>query len=130
LCHQNLVLKRPAPDGRGGAKVYIAQGLAKRNPYGLVNLPDLRARFSQLSPNNTLQGRVSKNDLVRWALRRLTRPTSRPCDDEIVSGTTFEWRRVEIEPSNLDGLPRRPRSSVHLDPRVRLMVQTNGEYTG
>jgi hypothetical protein len=61
--HNGDVSTRPASgDGRGGAKIYVDDGIGNVNPFGQVVLPKNRSgpRFSKLPHTNTQYARVSK----------------------------------------------------------------------
>lgn len=71
------VLKQDAPDGRGGAKIWVDQALSGVNPYGEVQLPILQTCFSKLYRYRSQNGSVSKrspaeefhNQQSRWTKR-------------------------------------------------------------
>jgi hypothetical protein len=79
LSQQGLVKSSKADDGRGGAKVYSDAGLSACNKFGLVEIPPIpsSARFSKQTPNNTLQGTVSKNGSRTMTRRELDKKAQR-----------------------------------------------------
>lgn len=68
----DLVSERRAEDGRGGAKVWINQGLESYNPHGQVDLPDWiqPTRFSEQLPLRLNKGPVPKKQPHRSRVQR------------------------------------------------------------
>jgi len=92
FCQRGLVSKRPAPDGRGGAQVYVDDGLSARNQFGPVDLPGPQACFSELSPNNTLHGRVPKKRSGSLNIQ-----TANEAHHEAMRRRRRQWEHVRME---------------------------------